>query len=117
MENKKKNKKVTVRFPKRLKIEMQASLIKSGYGLRGKSRWLKDAISTFLLQPDFVDYVEQGIDINLAELSEIEAFYLDQETIQNVKNAFFSIRVKYPLFEGVQSAIIRAAVIYHIMLK
>jgi len=117
MDTKRKTKKITVRFPKRLKAEMQAALIKSGYGLHGKSRWLKEAITNFLRQPDFVDYVEQGIDINQAELSEVEAFYLDLDTITMVKSAFVKVRVKYPLFEGVQSALIRAAVIYSLMLK
>ena len=117
MDTKRKTKKITVRFPKRLKAEMQASLIKSGYGLHGKSRWLKEAITAFLRQSNFVDFVEQGIDINQAELSEVEAFYLDQDTILLLKNAFVKIRVKYPLFEGVQSALIRAAVVYSLMLK
>tara|TARA_R110000868_G_C10672784_1_gene746777 strand:+ start:381 stop:731 length:351 start_codon:yes stop_codon:yes gene_type:complete len=110
-------KKITVRFPKRLRSEMQASLAKSGYGLRGKSRWMKDAISVFLSQPDFVDYVDNGIDINQAELTDVEAFYLDAETVNMLKSAFVKIRVKYPLFEGVQSALIRAAVVYNLMLK
>lgn len=117
MTAKPKTKKITVRFPKRLRAEMQKALIKSGYGLRGKSKWLKDAIESFLRQPDFVEYVEHGIDINQAELSEVEAFYLDTETIQNLKNAFVKVRVKYPLFEGVQSAMIRAAIVYSLMLK
>lgn len=117
MNNRKKTKKITVRFPKRLKSEMQAALVKSGYGLHGKSRWLKEAIHAFLQQADFVDYVDHGIDINQAELSEVEAFYLDLDTIQMVKDAFLEIRVKYPLFEGVQSALIRAAVIHSLMLK
>ena len=117
MDAKRKTKKVTVRFPKRLKAEMQAALIKSGYGLHGKSRWLKEAIATFLLQPNFIEYVEHGIGINQAELSDVEAFYLDFDTIQIVRDAFVKVRVKYPLFEGVQSALIRAAVIYSLMLK
>lgn len=117
MDAKRKTKKVTVRFPKRLKAEMQAALIKSGYGLHGKSRWLKEAIATFLLQPNFIEYVEHGIGINQAELSDVEAFYLDFDTIQKVRDAFVKVRVKYPLFEGVQSALIRAAVIYSLMLK
>lgn len=112
-----KTKKVTVRFPKRLKAEMQTALIKSGYGLHGKSRWLKEAISNFLLQPSFVDYVEHGGDINQAELSEVEAFYLDNDIMHLLKNAFVDIRIKYPLFEGLQSSLIRSAVIYRLMLK
>jgi hypothetical protein len=110
-------KKITVRFPKRLKAEMLTSLIKSGYGLHGKSRWLKEAITEFLHQSNFVDYVEHGTDINQPELTEVEAFYLDTDTIQMLKNAFVKVRVKYPLFEGVQSALIRSAVVYKLMLK
>jgi hypothetical protein len=114
---KRKTKKITVRFSKRLKIEMQTALIKSGYGLHGKSRWLKEAIVTFLRQSHFVDYVENGIDINQADLSDVEAFYLDNDTIQMLKSAFVEVRVKYPLFEGVQSALIRSAAVYSLMLK
>ena len=109
-------KKVTVRFSKRLKIEMQNALIKSGYNLRGKSKWVGEAIQVFLKQANFVELAEQGIDINQAELTEVEAFYLDAEMIQDVKQATIDVRVRYPLFEGVQSALIRAAVIYRLML-
>ncbi len=117
MDISKKTKKISVRFPQRLKAEMQTALIKSGYGLHGKSRWLQEVVTTFLQQPNFIDYVEHGIDINQAELSSLEAFYLDYHTLQLLKIAFVKVRVKYPLFEGVQSAIIRAAIVYHVMLK
>ena len=117
MDNAKKSKKITVRFSKRLKSEMQAALIQSGYGLHGKSRWVKEAILAFLQQPNFIEYVEHGIDINQAELTEVEAFYLDSEVVLQMKSAFIQIRGKYPLFEGIQSALIRAGVIYLLMLK
>lgn len=112
----KKTKKVTVRFSKRLKTEMLGALFKSGYGLRGKSRWVGEALQLFLTQKNFVELSEQGIDVNQAELTEVEAFYVDTEVIQRIKNASIEIRTKHPLFEGVQSSLIRAAVIYRLML-
>src|SRR5436190_22990397 len=117
MHSSRKSKKITVRFPKRLKKELQTSLVNSGYGLHGKSRWLKEAIIVFLKLNDFIDYVDQGIDINQAELTEVEAFYLDMEIIQLLKEAYVRIRVQNPLFEGIQSAFIRATVVYQLMLK
>ena len=117
MDTKKKTKKITVRFPKRLRVEMQKSLIESGYGLRGKSRWLKEAITNFLQQPKFFDSVEHGTDINQADLVDVEAFYLDMDTIKILKNAFVKVRENYPLFEGVQSALIRAAVVHRLLKK
>jgi hypothetical protein len=116
MNDRKKTKKLTVRFSKRLKAEMLNALIKSGYGLRGKSKWIAESIHLLLKQNNFIELAEQGIDINQAELIEVEAFYLDIETIHLIKKALIEIRVKYPLFEGVQSAIVRAAVIYRLML-
>ncbi len=109
-------KKLTVRFSKRLKAEMLGALFKSKYNLRGKSKWLGEAIEIFLLQPNFVELSEQGISMNQAELTEVEAFYISTDLIKKMKNASIEIRVQYPLFEGVQSALIRSAVIYRLML-
>ncbi|MEO8402867.1 MAG: hypothetical protein ABI597_13930 [Gammaproteobacteria bacterium] len=117
MKSKKKTKKITVRFSERLKMEMQQSIINSNYGLHGKSRWLGEAIDLFLAQQNYVELVEHGIDINQADLSEVEAFYLNEDTIEAVKKALTSVRVKYPLFEGVQSAFIRACVTFRLMLR
>lgn len=105
-------KKVTVRFSNRLKTEMQKAIIQLGYGLHGKSRWLEEAINLFLAQSNYIELVETGIDINQADLIHVEAFYLDKETIKRIKSALVSVRVQNPLFEGVQSAFIRACVIY-----
>jgi hypothetical protein len=112
----KKTKKVTVRFSKRLKSEMLNALVNSGYGLRGKSKWLAEAIQLFQKQSNFIELADQGMDINQAELTEVEAFYLDAETIEKVKKASIDIRKQHPLFAGVQSALIRSAVIYRLML-
>ena len=117
MDTKSKNKKITIRFSKKMKTAMQTALIKSGYGLRGKSRWLRESIVTFLQQPNFIDYVENGIDKNQAELTEVEAFYLDSEVILLIRNASIKIREMHPLFEGVQSSLVRAGVVYRLMLK
>lgn len=112
-----KTKKVTVRFPKRLKLEMQTALVNSGLGLHGKSKWLKKVITLFLSRPNFVECVEHGVYLNQAELSEVEAFYLDTETMEMLKTAFVHVRTHNPLFEGVQSALIRAAIVYNLMLQ
>ena len=117
MDIERKSKKITVRFSKRLRAEMQISLIQYGFGLHGKSRWLKEAIHHFLSQSNYIDLVEHGININQAELTEVEAFYIDSDTLNELKNAFMEVRMRYPLFEGVKSALIRAAVINNLMLK
>lgn len=110
-----KSKKVTVRFSSRLKSEMQAAVIKAGYGFHGKSKWLVNSIHLFLQQPSYIDLVEHGIDINQAEFTSVEAFYIDEATFKLVKKALVDVRLNYPLLEGVQSALVRAAVVFSLL--
>lgn len=110
-----KSKKVTVRFPARLKTEMQTAVIKAGHGFHGKSRWLAEAIHLFLQQPNYIELVEHGIDINQAEFTSVEAFYVDEKTSRLIKKALLDVRLNDPLLEGVQSAFVRAAVVFSLL--
>jgi hypothetical protein len=112
---KQKIKKVTVRFSKKLKCEMHETVISQGYGLHGKSKWLAEAIEKFSNQSNYIELVEHGISINQSDLCEVEAFYLKETTLIELKTALLRVREKYPLFEGVQSAFIRACVVYQLM--
>lgn len=113
----KKSKKVTVRFPKRLKSEMQKAIINSGLGLHGKSQWVQEAIALFLQQSNYVELVEHGIESYQAELANVEAFYLKNKIITDLKEALVKVREKHPMIEGVQSAFIRAAIVFRLMLN
>ncbi len=113
----KRTKKITVRFPKRLRGEMQAAILAEQYGARGKSKWLSEAIEYFINHGNYLDLVDNGTGMNQSDLAEVEAFYLEESAKNNLKNALLQVRQKYPLFEGVQSALIRACVVYRLMLK
>ncbi len=109
------SKKITVRFSARLKAEMQEAVIRAGYGFHGKSKWLSEAVTLFLQQSNYIDFVEHCIDINQADLRTVEAFYVDIESHKKIKNALVDVRMKYPLFEGVQSALIRSCVVFRLV--
>lgn len=110
-----KSKKITVRFPQTLRAAMHTAMMQSGYGAHAKSRWIIEAMHGLLLQENLLDFVENGIDIHQSDLFNIEAFYLDPLTEQKLKLALVKIRKEQPLFEGVQSAFIRACVIYRLL--
>lgn len=103
--------KVTVRFSKRLRDEMNTCIVNHGYGLHGKSKWISEAIQKFINRIDFIELVEHGQNINQGDLVSVEAFYIDESTKRLLEQAIVKVRIKHPLFEGVQSAIIRASVI------
>lgn len=108
-------KKITVRFSYKLKSEMQQDIIKLGYGLHGKSRWICEAMQEFLSRADYLTIVDNGMGINQGELNSVEAFYVDADTIVLLRKAIMEIRQQYPLFEGVQSAIIRACAVSRLL--
>ena len=53
----KSNSRTTVRLPKGVRQEMLKRIVQEGYGLRGKSKWITEAIDSLLALPNFVDYV------------------------------------------------------------
>ena len=107
-----KSKKVTVRLSKKMKSELNKAVIESDYGLHGKSKWLANAVKIFINSPYFMSLVENGVSDLQADLTQVEAFYIMNETQYDIKMAIKAIRELNPFFEGVQSVIIRSAVIY-----
>jgi hypothetical protein len=112
-----KSKKITVRLSKKMKQELHKAVKTSCYGIRGKSKWLESSIKTFIKSPYFISMVENGISELQADLTEVEAFYLMMETQNEIRMAIKAIRESNPFFEGVQSAILRSAVIYCLMMR
>ena len=110
-----KSKKITVRISDTMKTALQNDVMKCGYGFHGKSRWLSEAVSSFLQVPSYVDLVENGECSNQAQLTSVEAFYVPISLISKLKKAQLEVRKNNPLLEGVQSAIIRASVVNRLM--
>lgn len=83
-----------------------------GYGGKGKSHWVREAlIQLFEQDPDLMNVgVGDDLEVNDAE----DAFFLSKENEWAIDAAVELIRSQYPRAEGVQSAIIRAAVRYRL---
>lgn len=103
--------KLTVRLPQSLRKEMLKAIIEGDYGMRGKSKWLLEAITAFLNKENFVDFVDIGSEMDGSELTAVEAFYLPVELLYTMDHAVLEVRKKYPMMEGVKSVIIRSSII------
>lgn len=104
-------KKITVRISRKMKLEIEKNIQLYGYGKRGKSRWLSDAIVRFGNLNNIVSLIEEGQEINQAKLSLVEAFYLNDEYNEKLIQLMIRARENLPLLKGVQSVIIRACII------
>ncbi len=105
-------KRIACRMPSALKTMLHQIVSEDGYGGKGKSRWVREALTQlFEHDPDLINVgVGDDLEANDAEV----VFSLSQDHGDAIDAAVELIRSQYPRAEGVQSAIIRAAVRYRL---
>ena len=100
-------KKTTYRLPAGLRASMLASVARE-YGKKGKSRWIKEAIAELVARDAGLSSVGLGEDYETHDTSDV--LVMDGAALEQLQGAMTLIRRQDPLFEGVQSAVIRAAI-------
>lgn len=105
--------KTTVRLPRTTRQEMMQAIIADGYGMRGKSRWVSEAIDQLLSIDNYHELVDIGDEIG--ELEEVESIYLTAMLKESLDQALLVIRKHYPMMEGVQSCIIRTSILQRLL--
>ena len=100
--------KLSIALPSKLKEEFKLMVIKDGYGMRGKSKWVTEAVEKFLQIENFQDFV------CLAEeqenLNDKEMIFAEEALEEQINQGVIAVRKIYPLMEGVKSKILRAAI-------
>lgn len=99
---------VTVKLPKQLLHDMQLQIINDGYGMRGRTKWIHEAIHSLLQRENFAELVD--IASAMEDLVSPINFRCDAGVTQILDAAILSVRREFPLMDGVKSNIIRAAV-------
>ena len=102
--------KVTVSFkiPTSLERELLQCVIADGYGMRGKSIWVIEAIESFLKIPNYPELVE--IAASTEGFNETASVRVPRELLDKINQAALEIRKIYPSLEGVKSNMIRASI-------
>jgi hypothetical protein len=101
------SKKTTYRLPSELRESMLETVARE-YGKKGKSRWIKEAIAELIAKDAGFASVGLGEDYETYDTSDV--LVMDGATFEKLQTAMTAIRRQDPLFEGVQSAVIRAAI-------
>lgn len=99
--------------PESLQQELRENMVREGYGLRGKSRWVSEAIVDLLAMPQFIDYVSYNDELKGFE--KVETVVIDKSIKKSLDLAVVDIRKCHPTIEGVQSRIIRTAIIQRLL--
>ena len=105
----------SVKLQKKLHHRLQQRIISDGYGMRGKSRWITEAIESFLMLPDYPSMVDIAGEMD--QLSEVISIRLTDNLATLIENAVICIRRQYPAMEGVKSNLVRASIMQRIIRK
>ncbi|MCX7124430.1 MAG: hypothetical protein NTU49_01490 [Gammaproteobacteria bacterium] len=104
------------KIPGSLEIEMNKKLVSEGYGLRGKSNWICDAICKFLSFPDR-EFILDCIELS-EELKNLDKSISFRPTlkVENLLDEWIiNVRMKLPTIEGLKSKIIRTSIIHSLL--
>ncbi len=105
----------SIKLQKLLHFKMQQRIISDGYGMRGKSKWIIEAIEKFLSLADFPSLVDIAEDMSQHQSTEIICIRLPEEIIIKLEKAIIQIRRQYPVMEGVKSNLIRASIMQRLL--
>jgi metal-responsive CopG/Arc/MetJ family transcriptional regulator len=103
----------SIKLQKRLHYKMQQRVISDGYGMRGKSRWIIEAIENLLQLSDYPALVDIAGDMD--QLSEMISIRLSEDLMVKLDHAIIQVRRHYPAMEGVKSNLIRASIMQRLI--
>jgi len=105
----------SIKLQKLLHLKLQQGIINDGYGMRGKSLWITEAIESFLELADYPSLVD--IAGEMQQLTDIVSIRLSEDLANKMEKAVIKIRQQYPAMEGVRSNLIRASIMQRLIRK
>lgn len=104
--------KIAFLVPAQLQVEFRQK-IKDKYGMRGKSKWIAEAIQELLKLENYIELVNLGDEMSTFDKK--ESIEIDTKMKKALDDAVLKIRQTFPLLEGVQSRIIRTSIVQRLI--
>lgn len=105
--------KITFVIHQALQKELREKMIKENYGLREKSKWVSEAILLLLSMQNYPELVNFSND--LKKFEKVETIVIDSSLKNRLDSSIIEIRKKFPILEGVQSRIVRTAIMQKLL--
>ena len=109
------SKKVKICFvvPETLQQDLKERIVCDGYSLKGKSQWVAEAVERLLQLDSYIDLVKVNDEMHGFE--KCESVLLDRGLKRKLDESIIHVRKKYPDIEGVQSRIMRTAILQRLL--
>jgi hypothetical protein len=105
--------KITFVLPMMLQKEFKEKVIQDSQDKKSKSRWVSEAIETLLVTKDFPDLVKLNDEMKAFE--KLESVVVSRDLKKQLDEAIINVRKAYPTIEGVQSRILRTAIVQRLL--
>lgn len=96
-----------------IKSELNEHLVAGNYNLKMKSKWICESIEQLLEMKNYPELVD--LNDEMTNFTEKDTVSLDLRLKYKIDDAIIKIRKLYPSMEGVQSRIIRTAILQRIL--
>lgn len=98
---------VSIRLSQRLKNRLPTCVTEDGYGLRGKSQWVAEAVTSLLLREGWEGAL---LAERVAPTDSQETFQFPADLVQRIQEEVRRVDRLYPGLYASQSTIVRAAI-------
>ncbi len=105
--------KISFVIPQNLQQDLKEKMVRDGYDLKGKSRWIAEAVHALLTLQTYADLVK--INDEMSGFEKMESIVVDRDFKRKLEDAVIHIRMRYPAIEGVQSRILRTAIVQRLL--
>jgi hypothetical protein len=105
--------KISFVLPEGLQRDLQARIVLDGYSLKGKSKWVAEAVEQLFHLADFMDLVK--VNDVMRGFESFESILVDRTLKKQVDDSVIKVRQRYPEIEGVQSRIMRTAILQRLL--
>lgn len=105
--------KVSFVIPEGLQKDLRERMVLDGYSLKGKSQWVAEAVEKLFQLNDFMDLVK--VNDVMQGFEKFESVLIDKKLKMQLDDSVIKVRKKYPEIDGVQSRIMRTAIIQRLL--
>lgn len=105
--------KISFVLPQGLQKDLREKMVLDGYSLKGKSQWVAEAIEKLFQLDDFMDLVK--VNDVMQGFEKFESVLVDKKLKMQLDECVIQVRKRYPEIEGVQSRIMRTAILQRLL--
>jgi hypothetical protein len=105
--------KISFVLPQGLQKDLKERIVQDGYSLKGKSQWVSEAIERLLNKESYIDLVK--VNDVMQGFEKLESVLVEKSLKSKLEASVINIRRKYPEIDGVQSRIMRTAILQRLL--